>query len=183
MKRPKQDRPVASHMLDEDEHPRERPHLAAPYPVTDVDDVLLAFPACVAHLMPRMEDIRKGQTMNHEDVNKLPKWAQLRIQLLESQVDEWRKKALAPATREGFAVAGAPRIEVLARESRRGFDSIPLVSNRVVFTVGNSDLDISPAWSDSRCNGLPDSLNVSSRQGRLDIEPRASNAIWIRGKP
>lgn len=104
-----------------------------------------------------------------EKVAKLPKWAQTHISSLNRQLRDMDAKygrlkseqesGCTGMVRRGYAISG---------------DSVLLPDYEVYqFSIGGQKFTVNLSGDES-C------LNIASTDGRLDIEPRASNRIYIR---
>jgi hypothetical protein len=117
------------------------------------------------------------------DVTKLPKWAQQYIETLERDRDHYRG--------ELDEIGRGEKLSVASLRNFLGDAPIPLAADDIRFKLTDNEykdiFDVTPYYQrylrmaeGPAQDDFPNGITVSCINGRLDVEPRASNSIIVR---
>lgn len=105
------------------------------------------------------------------DISKLPKWAQKHIERLQRNLEDARRSNAAMQGKLEGGCSGKVYRRDLMEEFKLPDDGV------YCFNVGGSIINVS-----IREEHGGDVLNISGYNRTLEIEPRASNSIYLRLK-
>ena len=106
-----------------------------------------------------------------EDVGKLPRWARMRIEKAEANVEFWKRKALEAAN----VSPGATNVVIVDGTEERG---LPLDSVVRFYVPDGDAIEVSHTRGGQRPDGMLEIYVRGSRGSGLAIHPASGNVAY-----